>query len=129
MATLALEHNGDMYACDHEVDPDHKLGNIFDPSMLDLIASPKERRFGRAKLEALSRSCRDCVVRFVCNGGCPKNRFATTKDGEYGLNYLCRAYKKYFAHIAPYMEEMTRLLQEKKPPAKIMEMIKQGKLE
>ena len=98
-SALALEHNGDVYSCDHFVEPKHLLGNIQKVHMLQLITSEEQRRFGLAKRDTLPRYCRDCSVRFACHGECPKNRFLTTPDGEPGLNYLCAGYKAFFTHI------------------------------
>lgn len=120
---MALEHNGDLYACDHYVYPQHKLGNLSTDSLADMVASPGQRKFGTDKRDALPRYCRECDVRFACNGECPKHRFLSTPDGEAGLNYLCAGYKKFFHHIDPYMREMARLLQSGRPAAGIMKMI------
>src|SRR3954449_4891650 len=86
---LALEHNGDLYSCDHYVEPDHLLGNIKTTRMLELVASQQQKQFGQNKRDSLTRYCLDCDVRFACNGGCPKDRFATSLDGEPGQHYLC----------------------------------------
>ncbi|MCB0027576.1 MAG: anaerobic sulfatase maturase, partial [Anaerolineales bacterium] len=86
---LAMEHNGDLFSCDHYVEPDYLLGNIMSDNMIELVASEKQRQFGEAKLSTLPKYCRDCEVRFACHGGCPKNRFIKTPGGEPGLNYLC----------------------------------------
>ncbi|HEU4354329.1 MAG TPA: anaerobic sulfatase maturase [Actinomycetota bacterium] len=107
---LALEHNGDLYSCDHFVEPEYLLGNIHDDRMLDLVASPKQRAFGQDKLDTLPRYCLECPVRFVCNGGCPKDRFIQTPDGEPGLNYLCAGYKLFFGHVDRPMRQMADLL-------------------
>ena len=117
---LAMEHNGDVYSCDHFVYPKYKLGNILNRSLGDMVASPEQRAFGRAKSETLPAYCLRCEVRFACNGECPKHRFMKTPDGEDGLNYLCPAYKKFFAHIDAPMREMAALLREKRAPAEIM---------
>ena len=117
---LAMEHNGDVYSCDHFVYPKFKLGNILNRSLGDMVASPEQRAFGRAKSETLPAYCRRCEVRFACNGECPKHRFMKTPDGEDGLNYLCPAYKKFCAHIDAPMREMAALLHEKRAPAEIM---------
>lgn len=117
---LALEHNGDLYSCDHYVEPDYLLGNIAETPMADLVASDKQTRFGAAKRDSLPQYCLDCEVRFACHGGCPKNRFTTTPDGEPGLNYLCPSYKLFFAHIKPAMDAMTTLLQQGRAPAEVM---------
>ncbi len=107
---VALEHNGDLYSCDHFVEPDHLLGNITTTSMVDLVSSPRQVAFGKAKEETLPAYCRSCDVRFACNGECPRNRFTLTPDGEYGLNYLCAGYKSFFTHIDGPMRLMAQLL-------------------
>ena len=117
---LALEHTGDLYACDHFVEPAYKLGNIREAHMRDLVASEAQRRFGEAKLETLPRYCRDCDVRFACHGGCPKDRFIATPDGEPGLNYLCAGYKQFFHHVDRPMRVMGQLLARGRAPAEIM---------
>ncbi|MBN1666438.1 MAG: anaerobic sulfatase maturase [Anaerolineales bacterium] len=117
---LALEHNGDLYACDHFVEPDYRLGNILETPMSTLVAAPQQRRFGQDKLDRLPRDCRECEVRFVCHGGCPKNRFHQTSDGAPGLNVLCPGYKHFFNHIDAPMRLMAFLLRQGRPPAEIM---------
>ncbi len=107
---LALEHNGDLYSCDHFVEPDHLLGNITTTTMVELVTSPKQRAFGQAKANSLPAYCRSCAVRFACNGECPRNRFTLTPDGEPGLNYLCAGYKSFFTHIDGSMRLMAQLL-------------------
>jgi serine-type anaerobic sulfatase-maturating enzyme len=101
-----LERNGDLYACDHFVDAEHRLGNIRETPLVRLLESPAQRVFGLAKLEKLPRVCRDCEVRDICNGECPKNRFALAPDGEPGLSYLCAGYKTFFTHIRPFVAEV-----------------------
>ena len=103
---LALEHNGDLYSCDHFVDPPYLLGNILHTQMVELVASPQQRAFGDAKRDTLPRYCVECPVRFACNGECPKNRFSTTPDGEPGLNYLCAGYRSFFLHVDGVMRLM-----------------------
>ncbi len=120
---LALEHNGDLYSCDHYVEPAYHLGNIQDDLLIDLVASPQQRQFGQDKLTALPRYCQECEVRFACHGGCPKNRFITTPDGEAGLNYLCAGYKTFFKHVDRPMRIMARLLQQRRAPAEIMTLL------
>jgi len=105
----ALEHNGDLYACDHFVSPAHQLGNIRETPLAVLLESPAQRAFGRAKQDALPRYCRECEVRFMCNGGCPKDRILRTPDGEAGLNYLCAAYKRFFTYCRPFFEDLADL--------------------
>jgi uncharacterized protein len=108
---VALEHNGDLYSCDHFVEPVHFLGNIATTSMVDLVTSPQQVAFGKAKEDTLPAYCRSCEVRFACNGECPRNRFTLAPDGEYGLNYLCAGYKSFFTHIDGPMRLMAQLLQ------------------
>ena len=98
-----IEHNGDFYSCDHFVDEAHHLGNIIESHLTDLLESPEQIAFGQAKLKTLPQFCRECEVRSMCNGGCPKNRFIYTPDGEPGLNYLCAGYKRYFNHCLPFV--------------------------
>jgi len=107
---LALEHNGDLYSCDHFVDPPYLLGNILHTQMVELVASPQQRAFGDAKRDTLPRYCVECPVRFACNGECPKNRFTTTPDGEPGLNYLCAGYRDFFLHVDGVMRLMAQRL-------------------
>jgi uncharacterized protein len=118
---MALEHNGDLYCCDHFVEPAHLLGNILKTPMTKLVASEKQRRFGQDKKDLLPRYCRECEVLFVCNGECPKNRFITTPDGEPGLNYLCGGYKAFFMHIDKPMKTMANLLRQGRHADEIME--------
>jgi uncharacterized protein len=101
-----VEHNGDFYSCDHFVDVEHCLGNIKETKLVNLLESPAQRAFGKAKLETLPRYCRECEVRAMCNGGCPKNRFLRTPDGDPGLNYLCAGYKRFFTHCQPFVSEV-----------------------
>jgi len=120
---LAIEHNGDLYSCDHYVYPHHKLGNVMNQSLGALVNSPQQIRFGDDKLDLLPKFCRECEVRFACNGECPKHRFIQTPDGEAGLNYLCAAYKKFFNHIDPHMKTMAQLLRNDEAPARLMELL------
>jgi uncharacterized protein len=119
-AALAMEHNGDLYSCDHFVEPRYLLGNIEDDKLLPLVGSESQIQFGQSKSDKLPNYCRECEVRFICNGGCPKNRILATPDGEMGLNYLCDGYKAFFTHIDPAMKEMVRMLNNRRPPADIM---------
>jgi uncharacterized protein len=96
---LVVEHNGDVYACDHFVDREHSLGNLLETPLVALVNQSEQVRFGLNKRDRLPRFCQDCEVRFVCQGECPKNRFAATPDGEPGLNYLCGGYRAFFRHI------------------------------
>jgi uncharacterized protein len=117
---LALEHNGDLYSCDHFVYPENKLGNIMEAPLESLAGSSQQRQFGEAKRSSLPRYCRECEVRFACNGECPKHRFLQTPDGEPGLNYLCAGYKLFFNHIDPYMRFMASELHNERAPANVM---------
>jgi uncharacterized protein len=119
---LALEHNGDLYSCDHYVEPKYKLGNIKEVPMIELIASDRQRQFGQDKLDTLPQYCLDCEVRFACHGGCPRNRFIRTPAGEPGLNYLCAGYKAFFNHVDRPMRIMADLLQHKRAPAEIVQI-------
>jgi len=108
---LALEHTGDLYSCDHFVEPAHLLGNIAEGrTLLELVESPRQRSFGEAKRDTLPEYCRRCDVRFACHGGCPKDRFTTTPDGEPGLHYLCAGYQRFFRHVDEPMQVMAALL-------------------
>ena len=122
-SALALEHNGDLYSCDHFVEPKYRLGNIKENSMAELVASPQQRKFGQDKHDALPRYCRECEVRFACNGGCPKDRFINTPDGEPGLNYLCAGYKMFFKHVDRPMRMMTDLLRRGRFADEIMPIL------
>ncbi len=117
---LALEHNGDLFSCDHFVEPQSKLGNLQQTQLDVLASSDQQRRFGLNKRDTLPRYCRECAVRFICHGGCPKDRILTTPDGEPGLNYLCDGYQAFFAHIAQPMQTMASLIQQHRPPADLM---------
>jgi uncharacterized protein len=119
----ALEHNGDLYACDHFVEPGFKLGNIHKTHMLELVASPEQRKFGQDKRDTLTRQCLACEVRNLCNGGCPKDRFALSRDGEPGQNYLCAGLYKFFIHTRPAMEQMGRLFSAGRAPAEVMALV------
>lgn len=123
-----MEHNGDVYSCDHFVFPEYKLGNIHEQSLVEMMYSERQRRFGRAKADSLPTQCRECQWLNACHGECPRNRFIHTANGEPGLNYLCEGYRQYFSHVAPYMDVMKRLLGEKHPPAEIMDMLATGAL-
>lgn len=117
---LAIEHNGDVYSCDHFVEPAHLLGNIGERHMLDLVASDQQRAFGRAKQNTLPAYCRSCEVRFACNGGCPKDRFTVTPDGEPGLHYLCPSYKTFFRHVDRPMRYMAAALRTGREAGEVM---------
>lgn len=118
----ALEANGDLYACDHYVYPEWKIGNILNTPLAQLIDSPPQQAFGQAKA-SLPMQCQRCEVRFACQGECPKNRFTFSKDGEWGLNYLCAGYQRFFSHIDLPMRAMRQLLQEGRPAADIMQLL------
>jgi uncharacterized protein len=122
-AALAIEHSGDLYSCDHFVYPENRLGNIMESAMAALAGSEQQQRFGEAKESTLPRYCRECDVRFACNGECPKHRFLTTPDGEPGLNYLCAGYKMFFHHIDPYMRFMASELAAQRAPANVMRWV------
>jgi uncharacterized protein len=109
-----VEHNGDFFSCDHFVDEEHYLGNISETSLADLLESPSQKAFGQAKLDMLPRYCRACEVRAMCNGGCPKNRFLKTPNGESGLNYLCAGYKRFFTHCRPFVSQVAAQWQQQK---------------
>ena len=117
---LAMEHNGDLYACDHYVEPDYKLGNIMTTPMLELVAAAPQWHFGQSKLALLPEQCLTCAVRFICNGGCLKNRIVPTADGDKPLNALCAGYKAFFTHIQRPMQMMVQELKQQRPPANVM---------
>jgi len=117
---MALEHNGDLYSCDHFVEPDYKLGNINDTHMVELASSVQQLMFGMDKRDSLPRACRECDVRFACHGGCPKDRFRTDHYGEPGLNYLCPSFKTFFHHVTGPMEAMGNLLRSGRAAAEVM---------
>jgi uncharacterized protein len=117
---MALEHNGDLYSCDHFVEPDYYLGNILKTPLIDLVASEKQRKFGQDKKDTLPRYCRECEVRSICNGECPKNRFVETPGGEPGLNYLCSGYKAFFHHADKPMRIMADLIRKGRQAEEVM---------
>ena len=121
---LAIEHNGDLFSCDHYVEPIHWLGNISTHEMGALVATEKQARFGAAKRDTLPSYCRHCEVRFVCNGGCPKNRILKTPEGEPGLNFLCEGYRAFFNHIDPQMRLMAALLKQGRYAVEVMAVMK-----
>lgn len=123
--SIVVEHNGDVYACDHFVYPEYRLGNLRTSTIRDMVWLPQQRAFGEAKREALPDYCRRCDVLFACRGECPKHRFQRTPDGQAGLSYLCPSYKRFFTHIRPTMEIMTELLKQQRAPAEIMCMLAQ----
>ena len=119
-----MEHNGDVYSCDHFVFPEYKLGNIRDHTLIEMLYGDKQHAFSRLKHTSLPRQCKECDMEFACHGECPKNRFEKDKYGEPGLNYLCKGYYQYYYHVAPYMDFMKRELQAQRPPANIMDALK-----
>ena len=119
-----MEHNGDVYSCDHFVFPEYKLGNISEQSLIDMLYGEKQQAFSRLKHTSLPRQCKECDMEFACHGECPKNRFEKDKYGEPGLNYLCQGYYQYYSHVAPYMDFMKRELLAQRPPANIMNVLK-----
>lgn len=124
-SAMAMEHNGDLYSCDHFVYPRYRLGNILEEPITRLAALPQQHQFGADKQDTLPRYCRECSVRFACNGECPKHRFLSTPEGEPGLNYLCAGYKRFFSHIDPYMRFMAEQVRQRRAPALVMEWIAQ----
>ncbi len=117
---LVMEHNGDLYACDHFVEPRHRLGNIQETPLVEMVGSERQQQFGLAKRDTLPRYCRECEACFVCNGGCPKNRVLHAPDGEPGLNYLCEGYKAFLTHVDRPMRIMAAELRARQSPANIM---------
>ena len=126
---LALEHNGDLYSCDHFVEPDFLLGNIKDEHMLALVGSDGQYQFGQDKYDTLPKYCLECPVLFACNGECPKNRFITTPDGEPGLNYLCAGYKAFFQRVDEPMKIMAMLLRSGRQASEVMSILEKRKEE
>jgi uncharacterized protein len=122
--TLTMEHNGDIYSCDHYVYPEYRLGNILTDDPLNVIESENQRKFGQGKKSTLPRECLECEALFACKGECPKHRFTTSCEGEPGLNYLCTGYKKYFRHIHRYMKVMVTLVENNLPASKVMDVMK-----
>jgi uncharacterized protein len=124
--SLVMEHNGDVYACDHFVEPNHRIGNVRKTPLGDLVLSEKQRRFGDAKYETLPKYCRKCPVIFACYGECPRNRFLAAPDGEGGLNYLCQGYQAFFQHIDRRMRTMADLVRKGRFADEIMADPKPG---
>jgi uncharacterized protein len=118
----ALEYNGDVYSCDHFVEPKYKLGNIHETDLLQLVASPEQRKFGDSKRDLLTPQCQRCEIRPLCNGGCPKDRFTRSSDGDPGQNYLCAGLYLFFTHTRPAMQMMGRLLQSGRSPSDVMQL-------
>lgn len=115
-----MEHNGDIYSCDHFVFPEYRLGNIHDKTIVEMMSCERQQTFGLMKETALPRQCRECRYGFACHGECPRNRFAVSADGEPGLNYLCEGYMRFFDHVAPYMEFMKSELEAGRPPSNVV---------
>lgn len=128
-SAMAIEHNGDLYSCDHFVFPENKLGNIMETPLGSLATSGKQRKFGEDKKDLLPKYCRECDVRFACNGECPKHRFLRTPDGEPGLNYLCAGYKMLFHYVDLYMRFMSSELRAGRSPANVMRWAIQSDIE
>jgi len=124
--SLAIEHNGDLYSCDHYVYPKYRLGNINETPLVDLVSSEQQYRFGNDKKDGLTDYCRRCDVRYACNGDCPKHRFAVSPDGQDGLSYLCPSYEHFFRYTRPYMEAMARLIHQRRSPAEIMPAVREA---
>ena len=118
-----MEHNGDVYSCDHFVFPEYKLGNIRDHSLIDMLYGEQQQEFSRLKHSSLPRQCKECDMEFACHGECPKNRFMKDKYGDSGLNYLCLGYYHYYQHVAPYMDYMKQELKSQRPPSNIMKVV------
>lgn len=118
-----MEHNGDVYSCDHFVFPEYKLGNIRDHSLIDMLYGEQQQEFSRLKHSSLPRQCKECDMEFACHGECSKNRFMKDKYGDSGLNYLCPGYYHYYQHVAPYMDYMKQELMSQRPPSNIMKVV------
>ena len=118
-----MEHNGDVYSCDHFVFPEYKLGNIRDHSLIYMLYGEQQQEFSRLKHSSLPRQCKECDMEFACHGECPKNRFMKDKYGDSGLNYLCPGYYHYYQHVAPYMDYMKQELMAQRPPSNIMKVV------
>ena len=123
---LAIEHNGDLYSCDHFVEPNYFLGNIREKHLIELVASPQQSRFGQDKRDTLPRYCLACDVRFACHGECPKNRFTLTPEGEDGLNYLCAGFKAFFHHVDFPMKLMAGLLRRGHEAREVMAVLERA---
>jgi uncharacterized protein len=115
-----MEFNGDVYACDHFVYNEYKLGNIYTQTLTEMLYSERQLKFGTDKYNTLPSQCKQCKYLFACYGECPKNRIIKTKDGECGLNYLCEGYYSFFEHVAPYMDFMVTELINDRTPANVM---------
>ena len=121
---VAIEYTGDVYACDHFVYPEYRLGNVMDSSIAAMVEKSLASGFGVEKETSLPQACRQCPVLSACRGGCPKHRFATTATGEPGLHYLCEGYKRFFMHIRKYCHAMAQLIEHDLPASMVMEAAK-----
>ena len=119
--SVIVEHNGDVYACDHYVYPQYRLGNMHQQTIAEMIDSPQQQAFGEDKFKQLPAQCRSCNVLKACWGGCPKHRFMLDASGKPGLNYLCAGYQRYFRHLPPYLKAMADLLAHGRPASDIMQ--------
>jgi uncharacterized protein len=119
-----IEHNGDFFSCDHFVDPRYHLGNIRETPLVEMLESSAQREFGQTKRDALPRYCQECEVLSLCNGGCPKDRFIQTPDGEEGLNYLCAGLRRFFTHSRPHLLKMASLWQAGQPLEQLMPQVR-----
>ena len=119
-SAMAIEHTGDVYSCDHYVYGKHKVGNIMEQSLGEIVESPQQKKFGNDKRDSLPKMCQECEFKFACNGGCPKQRFMKTPAGDPGLNYLCQGYMMFYKHSQAAMQAMAQLYRMGRPPADIM---------
>ena len=126
---LVVEHNGDVFSCDHFVEPDHLLGNMMETPLQELVYSQRQFDFGMAKKTSLTQYCRNCKWLFACNGGCPKNRVRKSPEGEPGQNYLCKSYQEFFSYVDKPMRIMADLIRQKRAPAEIMTMVRERESE
>lgn len=125
---LIIEHNGDIYSCDHFVYPEYRLGNILSDNLGEMVKGQKQYRFGEIKEKSLPGCCLECDVLFACRGECPKHRFLKSPDGEAGLNYLCAGYKKYYRYLGPYLEAISQTIRMGYPASNVMELVRKGKI-
>ncbi|MDE2166950.1 MAG: anaerobic sulfatase maturase [Alphaproteobacteria bacterium] len=121
---VVVEHNGDLYSCDHFVEPDHRIGNIREAPLLQMLEGAALRKFGQNKKDGLANCCRECEVLSSCNGGCPKDRFALSPDGQAYRSYLCAGYKKFFVHSRPYLRKLASLVQSGAPTERLKEILR-----
>jgi uncharacterized protein len=123
---LVLEHNGDVFSCDHFVEPSHKLGNLNEISLIDMVYSEPQRNFGFSKRDSMTAYCKRCPWLFACHGGCPKNRVRKSLDGEEGQNYLCKAYEEFFTYVDKSMQVMATLIRAHRAPAEVMHLVREN---